>query len=466
MYAIVDIETTGFGGVDNKITEISIFVHNGQTIVDEFTTLVDPEVRINPRVAALTGISDDMVRTAPKFYEIAKKVVELTQDRIFVAHNVNFDYNIIKAELEALGGDFSRKKLCTVRLSRKLIPGMRSYSLGNLCSTLGIPIHARHRAKGDAEATVILLEKLLHLDETGVFESFLNPRSREATLPPLLPKSVIDGLPEVPGVYYFKDASGDTIYVGKAKDIKQRVLSHLYSKFKKEVNLCQATANITFTRTGNELTALLLESDEIKRIYPKFNRAQKRQTANYGLDTYQDRQGITHIVYGKMSGLKQPFMRFYSPTECRNFLEKFCDEYELCPRYCSLQAISGGCFHYQLKKCRGVCRDKESVTTYNQRVTEAIASFRHQDSYLITETGRTPDEQALILVRQGIYQGFGFAPIHSKSLDYDAIIEPKADNPDIQRILRAYLKKQPEKAQIVALPPKVSKTISLFPDLF
>jgi len=355
MYAIVDIETTGLGAKGNKITEISIFVHDGKKIIKEYTTLVNPETLISQRISGLTGITNNMVRTAPKFFEITKDVLAYTKDCIFVAHSVNFDYNVIKYELNELGAEFNRKKLCTVRLSRKLIPGQGSYSLGSICATLNIKINGRHRARGDAEATVILFEKLLRLDNNGTMDSFLNKGSREATLPPLLSKIVLDDLPASTGVYYFKDANGQVIYVGKANNIKQRVLSHIYSKANKALKLCQEIANITYELTGNELTALLLES------HPKYNRSQKRSNPGYGIATYQDRKGVIHIIFNQLKVLNQPILKFYSQTQCRNFLEEFCETHELCPKYCGLQQGSSGCFHYQLKKCRGICRNLETI---------------------------------------------------------------------------------------------------------
>ena len=151
MYSVVDIETTGNGYKGQKITEISIFLFDGQKVIDEFTSLVNPEQRIPYFISNLTGITEAMVSTAPKFYEIAKKVVEITKDAIFVAHNVTFDYNVIRDEFKSLGFDFKRKKLCTLRLSRKIISGLSSYSLGNVCTAEGIEVAERHRAKGDAE---------------------------------------------------------------------------------------------------------------------------------------------------------------------------------------------------------------------------------------------------------------------------------------------------------------------------
>ena len=444
MYAIVDIETTGLGAKGNKITEISIFVHDGTKIIKEFTTLVNPEVPISYAITRLTGITDDMVRKAPKFHEIAKDVLEYTQDCIFVAHSVNFDFNVIKQELQELGSDYKRKKLCTVRLSRKLMPGQRSYSLGSLCTTLGIKISGRHRARGDAEATVILFEKLLALDNDGIFDSFLNKRSRQATLPPLLPKKVIDELPDKAGVYYFKDANDEVIYVGKAIDIKQRVLSHFYSKANKELKLCNDTANITYQLTGSEFVALLQESDDIKRLYPKYNHAQKRNNFSYGIGMYQDRQGVMHVIYNSLKVLKNPITKFYSKRHCIAFLETLCEKYELCPRYCNLQNITGGCFHYQIKKCRGVCRNTEDIQSYNKRVQKALKLLLNNDSYVIKEAGREVNEVALVLIKNGIYQGFGYTSksIKNKSLlEVEKTIELKQDNADIQRILNSYINK-------------------------
>ena len=161
MYAIIDIETTGNGVKGNKITEIAIFLFDGKKIVNEFTSLVNPQCPIPRFITGLTGIDDDTVKNAPTFSEIAEQVLAFTQDCIFVAHAVNFDYGVIKEEFRQLNISFARKKLCTVRLARKLIPGMPSYSLGKLCSSLGIPLTDRHRARGDAAATVRLMQYML-----------------------------------------------------------------------------------------------------------------------------------------------------------------------------------------------------------------------------------------------------------------------------------------------------------------
>lgn len=448
LYSIVDIETTGNGYKGQKITEISIFLFDGKQVIDEFTSLVNPEQNIPGFITNLTGIDNAMVRNAPKFYEIAKKVAEFTQDTIFVAHNVNFDYNIIQDEFKSLGFDFKRKKLCTVRLSRKIIPGLKSYSLGAICSAENIPIHGRHRAKGDAEATTELFRRLIERDDQFIINSFLNSKSRQATLPPLLDKIVVDNLPETFGVYYFKNANKEIIYVGKANNIKQRVISHFYDKKKKEQNMCLEIADISFTITGSELLALLLESSEIKHIYPKYNRAQRKAGEAVGLFSYEDQKGILHLAYNRLKLIPNPITKYYTVSECRSHLEYLCTEFELCPKYCHLQTNVSSCFHYQIKECKGICCDEESVENYNFRVKEAIKSVGiGAKNLVIKETGRTEDEIGFALILDGIYKGFGFVErqqsvLLEKPEDYQFFVQPQKDNRDIQRILASYLRKE------------------------
>ena len=445
MYSVVDIETTGNGYKGQKITEISIFIFDGEKIIDEFTSLVNPEQKIPYFITNLTGITEAMVRTAPKFYEIAKKVAEITKDTVFVAHNVNFDYNIIRDEFKSLGFDFKRKKLCTVRLSRKIIPGLASYSLGNICSAEGIEIAARHRAKGDAEATVELFRRLIKRDHKFTINSFLNAKSREATLPPLLDKQVVDTLPERHGVYYFKNEQKEVIYVGKANNIKQRVISHFYDKKKKERTMCLETADISYTETGSELIALLHESSEIKHLYPKFNRAQRKAGEAVGLFSYEDQKGILHLAFNRLKLTPNPIMKFYSMAACRSALEKICERFELCPKYCHLQTNVNACFHYQLQQCRGVCSEKEAIESYNKRVNKAIQSLGLQtENLVIKENGRSDKEIGFVLILNGIYQGFGYINKNlelSNTEDYLIHVKPQKDNRDIQRILNSYLSK-------------------------
>ena len=232
MYAIIDIETTGGHHLKSKITEIAIVLHNGSQVVEKYSTLINPETPIPPFITKITGINDEMVKDAPKFQEVAKKIIELTDKCVFVAHNVSFDYSFVKESFRNLGYNFNRKTLCTVRLSRKLIPNEPSYSLGKLCHSLGITIKDRHRAMGDAEATAILFTKLIALDDK-INDDFILQEVKQKTLPTKISQKQMDALPQAVGVYYFYEENDKVIYVGKSKNIKKRVETH-FNVFNKE----------------------------------------------------------------------------------------------------------------------------------------------------------------------------------------------------------------------------------------
>ncbi len=450
LYSVIDVETTGKGIRGNRITEICIVLLQGNKIIDKYTSLVNPECNIPPFITGLTGIDNDMVRDAPRFHEIAEHIIKMTTGAIFVAHNVNFDYNVIKEEFRDLGYSFVRKKLCTVRLSRQLIPGMLSYSLGKLCTALHIPLEGRHRAEGDTDATVILFKRILALDPNlKLIHKFLNVRSKEATLPPHLKMEDIDALPEETGIYLFKDQKGIVIYAGKAKNIKQRVLSHFYDKKNKEFALCQATYAIDYEITGNELIALLLESEKIQKHYPKYNSAQKRPIAPYIIISYINRKGVIQLGIDRSSISSNSFDIFYSRTEAIERLEQLCTAYQLCPRYCSLQSTTERCSHYKIKDCKGICDGKESTALYNMRVNKALELLKkHKKNYLIRERGRTIDEQSFVMIQDGIYKGFGFVNDHEqlvKPQDFENFIQLQKHTYHTTKIIKSYLRKNGEK---------------------
>ncbi|MDT0622323.1 exonuclease domain-containing protein [Croceitalea vernalis] len=446
MYTIIDIETTGNGIKGNKITEISIFKFDGEKVIDEFTNLVNPQCEIPYFITGLTGIDNQMVANAPTFKEIADKVLEITKDSIFIAHSVNFDYGVIKEEFRQIGVDFSRKKLCTVRLSRKLIPGFNSYSLGKLCSSLSIPLTDRHRARGDARATVLLFKLLLkNTASDKVIKTFLNARSQEATLPPLLSKSTVNNLPSTPGVYYFKNKNGEIIYVGKAINIKKRVLGHFYDKSNHEIKLCKEIADIDFELSGSELLALLMESAAIKEHYPIFNRAQKKTIKQYAIFSYEDRRGILHLAFDSLKTVINPLMVFYNQTDCRAYLENLCDVLALCPKYCHLQVTNGACSHYKAKSCNGICKGEEAIVEYNTKVIKAIALLKQREERILLERkGRTTDEKAFVLMESGIYKGYGFiqnsVQINTQE-DLEAHLIPQKNTVEALRIIQNTIQK-------------------------
>jgi DNA polymerase-3 subunit epsilon len=440
-YTIIDVETTGRG---NRMTEISIFKYDGETVIDEFTTLINPENFIPQHITALTGIDNQLVADAPLFEEVADTILKMTEDAVFVAHNVNFDYNVIRGEFKRIGIDFNRKKLCTVRLSRNLLPGHRSYSLGKLCKDLNINIVDRHRARGDAEATVILFEKLLNQPTaTAVFKDFLNKNSREATLPPNLPKQAFEALPNAAGIYYFKDKKGKVIYVGKAKDIKKRVLSHFYSKTKKSLEMVRETRDLDFEISGSELVALLMEDAAIKHHFPLYNKVAKRTIQSHAIFSYEDRNGVLHLATNKGRLVPNPIMTFFSIRDVRLYLEKICAKYNLCPKYCHLQESVAECSHFSIKNCKGICRNEETSEDYNNRVLEAIHDMStHQDDVILKEKGRHTNEEAFVMIKKGEYLGYGFIEkdvqiSHVDDLDHYLI--PQKNNVDIQKILKSKL---------------------------
>lgn len=442
IYTIIDVETSG---KSNKITEISVFKYDGIQVIDEFTSLVNPEVYIPDYITSLTGIDNGTVADAPTFAEVANDILDITEGTTFVAHNVNFDYNVIRNEFKALGIDFNRKKLCTVRLSRKLLPGHKSYSLGKLCKTLDITIVDRHRARGDAEATVILFEILLNQEAADkVFSDFLKKSSKEATLPSHLPTAVFNKLPNSAGIYYFKNKKGEIIYIGKAKDIKKRVLSHFYSKAQKSLDLCRNTANIDFELSGSELIALLMEDAAIKQHYPEYNVISKRSPKAYAIFSYEDRLGLKHLAYNTLKATPNSIQTFSSITDCRQYLEKMCAQFELCPKFCHLQDGVVQCSHYKITTCKGVCANQESVTEYNLRVTSAIDYINNnKENVVLKQKGRHNQEEAFVLIKDNIYLGYGFID-KSEQInnpeDLETFLIPQKENLDIWKILRSVLK--------------------------
>lgn len=452
MYTVVDIETTGNGIQGNRITEIALYNIDGDQITDSFSSLVNPGCEIPAFITGLTGITTAMVRRAPTFEALAPQIAAFCEGRVFVAHSVNFDYPIVREEFARTGQAFQRKKLCTVRLSRKVFPGLRSYSLGKLCSSLEIPLRDRHRASGDAHATALLLQRILRHPQGGeIVRSFLNARSQEGTLPPGLPRASFQRLPEAPGIYYFKDQGGAILYVGKAINLRKRVLGHFYDTAEKERQLCRATSEIDFELSGSDLLALLMEAVAIKRHFPPFNQAQKNTRPAYGLFLYHDRDGIAHLAINRLRKGQQAARVFYSQADARLFLEHLCTEYQLCAKYCHLQEGVERCGHFRVPVCQGICRGEEPLAAYNARVADALHSLQPSGEHLIIgEKGRNAEEQGIIWIEDGIFRGYGFVD-RDRSLDglpdLEAVIEPQPRYPETDRILEAYLLKHPGRAR-------------------
>lgn len=453
MYVIVDIETTGGNMKNGKITEVAIYRHNGTEIVDEFVSLVNPESYIPPFISSLTGITNEMVESAPPFYKIAKDIVDICKDAVFVAHNAAFDYNFIKEEFKNLGFEFIMPTICTVKLSRKLLPGHASYSLGKICPDLGIGNDARHRAAGDALATVKLFEILLDKNN-----GLLNPEDpyKEFSADGLHHSLSIDQIKTLPpktGVYYLHNENREVIYIGKSKNIRNRIITHLGNpKTKKGIEMKQNAADISFYLTGSELVALLKESQEIKNDKPRYNRAQRRSRKQVGLYHYQDRKGYIRLMIKPNSGVEIPDATFESMQEARERLFKWIDEYELCQQLCGLYEGKHGCFQYQLKTCKGACVDEESDINYNKRVLQLLKKLSYgHTNMVILDKGRNDSEMALVVIENGKYLGWGYitedACVDSPE-QFKEHISHYDDNTDSRTIITAYLRNKKYKKLI------------------
>jgi DNA polymerase-3 subunit epsilon len=413
MYAIVDIETTGGYATNNAITEVAIVLHDGNREIKRYETLVNPGMLIPRYVQALTGINDEMVSGSPYFSEVAPIVHEWLSGAVFVAHNVNFDYSFIKHQLKACGFELDVKKLCTVRLSRKAFPGAPSYSLGNICRHLGISIPNRHRAGGDADATVLLFEKILRAGGLEHIRTMLKSNSREQYLPANLPAGQLEGLPEGPGVYYFHDQKGKVIYVGKAKNIRRRVSSHFSNNKpgRQKQEFLRNIYSISHETTGTELMAFLLECIEIRRLWPTYNRSLKRFQQTYGLYLFEDRNGYTRLVLEKKRRQLAPIYTFSLLWEGQNILWKLIRQFELCPKLCFMEKGEGPCEGVKEHYCHGACEHKEGPEAYNQRVQEAVDGLmKSLPSFTLVDEGRHPEEISCILVERGRFYGMGYLP--------------------------------------------------------
>jgi len=270
LYAILDIETTGGKFNEEGITEIAIYKFDGHTVIDQFISLVNPEREIQEFVVKLTGINSKMLRNAPKFYEVAKRIIEVTKDCILIAHNAAFDYRILKTEFDRLGFDYQKNTLCTVELSKKLIDNQDSYSLGKLTKSLGIPMSDRHRASGDALATIQLFKLLLEKDvKKDIIQNsikYFDKRIQKERL-----ENLIEEVPRVLGVFYIHNENGKVIFIGKGKNIKSEINKLFLKTTKRAIKVQQRAFSVSYDNTGNELFTRLKYYLELETLSPKFN---------------------------------------------------------------------------------------------------------------------------------------------------------------------------------------------------
>ncbi|MEY5046633.1 MAG: hypothetical protein RL713_1858 [Bacteroidota bacterium] len=451
MYAIVDIETTGGNAGSGSITEIAIIISDGKSILDSYTTLVNPLQPIPLFIEKLTGINDEMVSKAPTFSEIAKEVHELLQDKIFVAHNVNFDYSFIAHQLNQQGYRFNARKLCTVRLSRKVFEDLPSYSLGNLCRSLDIHVKNRHRAMGDAAATTELFHRIFEADRGLLIKSMLKKGSGDEYLPIHLSSEDLEQMPDRPGIYYFHDAKGKIIYVGKAKRLRKRVISHFSNNdvSKRKQDLMRMVHKISFKESGNELMMSVMESIEIKRIWPLFNRSQKKFENRFGICSYVDQRGVLRLGIVKKKKHLVLHTSFPYQLDGMRLLNKLAREHKLCPKMCFLQLETVDCVGQEEDFCEGICSNTEKVERYNKKVTKVIADLQSLNPTIaVFGEGRKPNEKSCILISKNDFLATGFIEeTLIKKIKLDKLkkkLEPAASNEFIRSMVINYAELNPE----------------------
>tara|TARA_B100000900_G_scaffold1663_1_gene1455 strand:- start:323 stop:1513 length:1191 start_codon:yes stop_codon:yes gene_type:complete len=385
-----------------------------------------------------------MLINAPKFYEVAKRIVQITENCILVAHNAKFDYRILKLEFERLGFKFERKSICTVELSKKLIPNLKSYSLGKLVKSLGIPISDRHRASGDAKATIKLFELLIakDLDKEIIKASVRNEPKLQ--LEPKL-TSIIESLTTETGIYYMHNDSGDIIYIGKSKNIKSRINQHFVGQNPKSKKIQLETSTVSYETTGSELLALLKESAEIKHHKPKFNRALRRTIFTHGLFTFTDSNGYINLKIEKVKGDKKPVSTFGNIQSAKSFMNKIVEKHKLCQKLCGLYKSKNSCFKYTIKECNGACIGIEQVDDYNLKVEKILEHYNYNSkSMLIIDKGRMINERSVIWIQKGILKGYCYFDLNYQITNIDVLsnlITPLDHNKDSQHIFNSYIRR-------------------------
>ncbi|RXR20330.1 exonuclease domain-containing protein [Flavobacterium stagni] len=444
MYCILDIETTGGQFNEEGITEIAIYKFDGHEVVDQFISLVNPEIPIQPFVVKLTGINNAMLRSAPKFFEVAKRIIEITEDCIVVAHNASFDYRILRTEFSRLGYEFKRPTLCTVELSKKLIPDQPSYSLGKLVRALGIPMADRHRASGDAMATVKLFKLLLSKDsEKEILKSLVKTEIKSGMSPKLL--DIVEALPTKTGIYYIHNEKGELIYIGKSKNIKKRVNQHFTGTTSKSKKIQREVFAVTYEETGSELIALLKESEEIKINKPIYNRAQRKSIFQWALYEVLTDEGYLSLQLQKADGRKKEITSFSSIQEGKNYLFKITEKYQLCQKINGLYDTQKSCFQYKIKECNGACIQAESADDYNARVEDYLEEVQFGNQTLVViDRGRRTEERSAVLIENGIYKGYCFYDLNYQIMNIDILknlIIPMQNNRDTRTIIQGYLRK-------------------------
>ncbi len=454
--AILDVETTGAAAPYDRIIEIGVLRVEKGKVVKKFETLINPEVSISPFIENLTGIKGKDLEDAPLFSEIKEELAELLDNCIFVAHNARFDYSFIKNEYKRIGIPYSAKQLCTVKLSRLLFPDYSHHNLDSIMQRFEITCKRRHRALDDAKVVWKFLQKL----ENGISQEKLlkayNLILKKPSLPPLLLRKDVERLPEKSGVYLFFGKSDIPLYIGKSVNIKDRVLSHFINDTESttEMEITQQIERIETIVTPGELSALLLESELIKKMQPLYNRKLRYARKLNFIKQKINKNGYMSLVAKNgaeilSSEIEEVLGIFKSQKSMREHLSRIVKEHGLCEKMVGLHKSAGPCFSYHLGYCKGACVGKENATLFNARFIMAFAS---------TKLRAWPFSGPIVIVEKNEYMGEGlvfdkwcYLGKYSEFLYEESPDTIAISDFDVYKILNSFLKDEKNLKKIKTL---------------
>jgi len=406
-FAILDIETSGGKPKESRIIEIAIIVHDGKKVIETYETLINPEKKIDWFVQKLTGIKDKDVVDSPIFADVADKILSILKDRIFVAHNISFDYPIVRNEFNRLGIDVRLPHMCTIETSKVLIPNLESYGLKNLTKYLEIDLDNHHRAMDDTLATARIFEHIYTLDDTN-FEAFIKQDINPTYLHPNLNLQFYDDIPNKIGVYRFFNDKKELIFVGKATHLKKSVEQHLKNVTTKKGKEMQGQiARIEYDLIGSSLVSQLKEVETLKKSEPKYSNFKKNQGFPFGLYNVMDDSGYLNFKITKLTS-DRPLFTFASEKEGLKKLKKWQAEFDLCQKLCHLQKGDTECEDLATKKCSGACIGIENSEFYNIKAIALINKLNFEKkSFLLLDKGKTKNDYSFVFVSKGKCIGYG-----------------------------------------------------------
>lgn len=441
---IVDIETTGGNVAYDRITEIGI-VEVTEDGVTEWSTLVNPRTHIPETIQRITGITNEMVSSAPYFEQVAKEILLRLQDKLFIAHNVRFDHGFIRNEFARLAYTFKSKLLCTVKLSRTLYADRDGHSLEKIIARHQISVTHRHRALDDARATYKFITIAEEEKGEELVSAAIKHQYRKESMPANFNSELIEGLPNSPGVYYFWGENRELLYIGKSINIRKRVLSHFTADHKssKEMKICQQTRNITFDKTSGELSALILESRKVKDLQPIYNRRLRRISSFYSIHLKEGKDGIlTPQIFPIAEipdGRKKLYGLFPSNKKAKDAIQLISDEHSLCYHACGLEKPNGrACTSHQVKKCKGYCVGKYPSLLHNVKLLQgfsalALKTWPYDGPVALIEKSQNGEKEHHLIIDNWCILG-----VSESISDYTEILQSKLI-PQIDKDIYRYL---------------------------